>query len=305
MGNCDVQSGDGFRCFRDDDVSILVSFFNQNGFLCGFHIGIDSVHRPEDFFQCCFLGIIHGGNILRIIGVSVDLHRIDRQYLWPYRTGTGGFHLVVNGHVPDRIQRRLIVHIDLLDYTFHGHWRAGIFAGKEDAEAGTHDQCHKHDNDDDNHGNPAACSDCRNQFFDCGDDRLDCGNTCLGSGFGCSSRCSCCGSCNLYRFLRRLCRSLCRLLGSFGSFLCRLNGYLGRLLSSLNRLLCALYRAFQGLCGLFCSTGGLFNSPLGLLECLDRTVSSPCRTFDSLFLLNGVCSILCRVQLTFWSIPGR
>jgi hypothetical protein len=107
----------------------------------------------------------------------------------------------------------LVILIDFHNNLAHGLGTVVlILAGEEDAEARTDDKRDQADNHDYHNCNPAARSDCRDEFFD----RRDNGFDCRSNRFCRSNSRLICGngslSCNLSRFLCRLCSRFCGLL---------------------------------------------------------------------------------------------
>ena len=167
------------------------------------------VHLPENILEDGFLGIVHRGDLLRIVGVGSGFYRIYSQYLRPHRTGAGHFQFVIGAACLCGVDLRLIIDVDLLHGLPHGLSRAAVLAGEEDAEAGTGNQPNHAENEDNCHRCPSAHCDSGDDSLCPGDSRF-CGGDCRpGSALDCLDS-GPCGS------LDRLHRLWCRLCGTLG-----------------------------------------------------------------------------------------
>ena len=184
-------------------------------------------------------------------------------------------------HIAYRVQRGLVIHVDLLHNFLHGHGRTGILTGKENAEAGADDQGNQHNNDDNDHSNPSTGGNGGDKAFYTGDYSLHGGGNGFCSSLG-SFRCGLGSSlCHLRRLFRCLCRRLSCLLRRLRCLLGSFDCDPGCLLCCLYYSLRILYRTLDSFGSLFGGMGYLTDRLFRFLNRLDGTICSsdriPCR----------------------------
>ena len=100
MADRDIEIGACDRRGSFHDVPVTVVGFSNDFLGLALGAGRYFVHLPENIVENGFLGIVHRGNLLRIVGIGGGFYRIHRQHLRPYRTGAGHFQLVIGDVCP-------------------------------------------------------------------------------------------------------------------------------------------------------------------------------------------------------------
>ena len=270
VGHGDIQRGSRLGGFGLHDVAVTVIGFGDDCFRMAFRAGGYIVHLPKYILEKLLFGVVHRGNLHRLVGIGVDLDRVNRKDFLPHGAASRHFQCVIGSAVSYLQQPVVVIRVDLLHGCLHRHSRSGILAGKEYPENRAANQSNQANHDNDRNSDPAACGDSSDQCFCRRYDCFDCGNRCFYGSFYTGNCClGCCfgGLCSFLRcfhrslcgFLRRLCRLLCGLD-------CRFRG--------LDRPLCGFGCTFPGSLDGFLTgrTGRLFDRLFRLLDSLDGLI---------------------------------
>ena len=159
MADRNIKVGVCDRCNGFYNVPVAVIGFGDN--LSGLSLNVRRyfIHLPENIFEDGFLGIVHRGDLLWIVGVGGGFHRIHGQHLRPDGTGAEHLQLIIGEICPCGIDLRLIVGVNFLHSLPHSLPRAAALTGEEDAETRADDQPDQADYDDDGDRDPSTGGD--------------------------------------------------------------------------------------------------------------------------------------------------
>ena len=201
MRHGDIQRGSRFGGFGLHDVAVTVIGFGDDRFRMAFRAGGYIVHLPKYILEKLLFGIVHRGNLHRLIGVGVDLDRVNRKDFLPHSTASRHFKCVIGSAVSYLQQLVVVIRVDLLHGCPHGLSRTGILAGEEYPKHRTANQGNQADDDNHHNGDPSTGGNGRYQRFGCRYDCLDRRNGCFDSGFHTGCGRLGCGFGGLRRFL--------------------------------------------------------------------------------------------------------
>ena len=119
MSNRDIQIGSRYRRFCLYDISISVICFGYNGFRHALCSGTDFIHFPKQIFEQLLLVIVHCGNLLRVIRISVCLNRIHGKNIFLNCTTATHFKHIVSCSVSDLQEFIIVLGIDFLNGSLH------------------------------------------------------------------------------------------------------------------------------------------------------------------------------------------
>ena len=95
MRDCNIQKRLGYCRFRlhDIPVSVISLGYLRMQFCLGSAAYL--VHLPKDVFEKLLLFIVHRCYFLSIVGIGIDFDGVDGKHIFPNRTASAHFKLVI------------------------------------------------------------------------------------------------------------------------------------------------------------------------------------------------------------------
>ena len=125
--------GDGF--LGRHNIAVTVAFVNRFRFCFFGDVRRDLIHYPKDVFQFFYFVIGHSGNLLRVIGIHIQLYRIDGDHFFPLRSGFRHFKNIIIGRGFLLFDHTVIIVVDFRNSGSHRNSGTGIFPGVKDTES--------------------------------------------------------------------------------------------------------------------------------------------------------------------------